>query len=122
VPGCGFSAILLPMDRDLQTLTVVKRLFPQILSGEKTSTIRWRERRIVPGILKLVCAGDPEIAALVDVFRCTDMPLSNAAAFLGRVQDWPDDVMLDGMREHYPDIQLSSTVQVVEFGLRRERV
>jgi hypothetical protein len=52
---------------------------------------------------------------VVEVFRCTDLPLSDAAAFVGRASEWPDDVMLAGMREHYPDIELSSAVQIIEF-------
>jgi len=41
--------------------------------------------------------------------------LGEAAQFVGRAQEWPDAIMLEGMREHYPEIQLSSIVQVVEF-------
>lgn len=99
----------------MQTLHVVPRLFPRILSGAKTSTIRWRERRIVSGPLKLVCEGE---SVVVEAVRCTRMPLSEAAAFVGRAEEWPDGVMSRGMREHYRDIELSSIVQVVEFRLR----
>lgn len=98
-----------------QTLTVVARLFPLILSGEKTSTIRWRETRIRPGPMLFRCETDPARTVSVVVSRCSDMPLSQAAAFVGRSEDWPDAVMLTGMRLHYPDIQLSSIVQVIEF-------
>lgn len=101
----------------MQTLDVVGRLFPQILSGEKNSTIRWRERHIVPGPLKFLCDGNEDEAVTVIVTRCTDMPLSQAAAFVGKQDEWPDEVMLESMREHYPRIELSSTVQVVEFEL-----
>ncbi len=104
-----------PMTQLIQSLEVVERLFPLILSGEKTSTIRWRERTIVPGPLKLMCEGEAGLSVVVEVYRCTTMPLCEAAPFVGRSDEWPDDVMLKGMREHYPDIQLSSTVQVVEF-------
>jgi hypothetical protein len=45
------------------------------------------------------------------------MPLSEAAAFVGRADEWPDAIMLEGMREHYPEIVLSDVVQVVEFKL-----
>lgn len=41
------------------------------------------------------------------------MRLSEAAVFLGKPGEWPDGVMLDGLREHYPDIQLPDIVQVV---------
>ena len=103
------------MSESIQSLGVVDRLFPLVLSGEKTSTIRWRERHIVPGPLRFVCDGDSNRTATVEVIRCTEMPLSEAAAFVGRSDDWPDDIMLEGMREHYPEIELSSIVQVVEF-------
>ena len=103
------------MSDSIQTLGVVDRLFPLIFSGEKTSTIRWGERSIVPGRLKFICDGEPGKFVEVEVFRCTEMPLSDAASFVGRANEWPDDVMLEGMREHYPEIQLSSIVQVVEF-------
>ncbi|WP_127900256.1 ASCH domain-containing protein [Solirhodobacter olei] len=105
------------MADDVQTLPVVARLFPEILSGEKTSTIRWREEVIRPGALRFVCEGASGRVADVMVMRCTDMPLSEAAAFVGRAADWPDPVMLDGMREHYPEITLADIVQVVEFRL-----
>jgi hypothetical protein len=51
----------------------------------------------------------------VAVFCCTKLPLYEAAAFVGRATEWPKDVMLSGMREHYADIELSSIVQIVEY-------
>ena len=42
------------------------------------------------------------------------MPLCEAAAFLGKTKEWPVDVMLADMRAHYPHIQLTDIVQVVE--------
>ncbi len=38
------------MNTSIQTLGLVARLFPAVVSGEKTSTIRWRETRIVPAL------------------------------------------------------------------------
>ncbi len=101
----------------MQILGVAERLFPAIVSGEKMSTIRWRERQIVPGVLTFVCDEQPEQTIEVKVFRCTKMPLSDAAAFVGKAAEWPDEDMLEGMREHYPAIKLSSIVQVIEFEL-----
>ncbi len=98
----------------MQTLGVVPRLFPEVLSGAKTSTIRWREARIRPGYMTYVCDGAPDRTVVVWVTRCTDVPLRDAAALVGRQDDWPDAVMLDGMREHYPAITLEDVVQVVE--------
>ena len=48
------------------------------------------------------------------MIRCTDIPLSQAATFLGREADWPKEIMLEGMREHYPDIEWDDLVQIVE--------
>lgn len=101
-------------EKPVQTLGVVPRLFPEILNGRKTATIRWRETRIAPGPMRYVCDGDPSKSVVVTVTRCTDMPLSNAAAHLGRSEDWPDAVLLAGMREHYPEIELTDVVQVIE--------
>ncbi|MEO4001099.1 ASCH domain-containing protein [Mesorhizobium sp. CAU 1732] len=98
----------------MQSLGVVPRLFPEIVNGEKQSTIRWREEPIEPGYMLYVCDGAPERTALVWVIAVTTMPLRDAAAYLGRERDWPDGVMLDGMREHYPAITLDDAVEIVE--------
>lgn len=98
----------------MQSLGVVPRLFSEILSGEKTSTIRWRERRITLGRMLYVCDGDPSRTAIVLVTKVTTMKLRDAAGYLGRQQDWPDDVMLEGMREHYPKITLDDSVEIIE--------
>ena len=103
------------MAQKIQSLAVVDRLFPLIVTGEKTSTIRWRERRIAPGRLRFFNQADPSKSVEVEVVRCTELPLGEAAQFVGRAQEWPDAIVLEGMREHYPEIQLSSIVQVVEF-------
>lgn len=101
------------MNTLIQTLGIVPRLFPEVLSGQKTSTIRWREQRIVPGPMRYVCDGDGR-SVTVTVVRCTDMPLASAATYLGKTEEWPPDVLLAGMREHYPQIELTDIVQVIE--------
>jgi hypothetical protein len=98
----------------MQKLDVVERLFPLVLSGEKTSTIRFKEQYIHVGAMVYWCDGNSTITVTVWVKRCTDMPLSEAAGFLGKSKEWPDEIMLAGMRVHYPGIQLSDIVQVVE--------
>ncbi len=98
----------------MQSLGVVNRLFAHILSGAKTSTIRWREAPTSLGPMRYVCEDAPDQTVVVDVVCCTDMPLQKAAAYLGMANEWPDEVMLAGMREHYPDIKLSDIVQVIE--------
>ena len=98
----------------MQTLGVVDRLFPQIVSGDKTATIRFREVRIVPGPMRYVCDHDASKTVVVNVVRCTDMALAEVAGYLGKSAEWPYDVMWSGMREHYPDIKMSDIVQVIE--------
>jgi len=34
--------------------------------------------------------------------------------YLGRSEEWPDEVMLAEMREHYPNIERAEIVQVIE--------
>ena len=98
----------------MQKLDVANRLFPLLLTGEKTSTIRFNEQRIRIGPMTYWCEGDSSKSVTVWVNRCTDMQLSEVAVYLNRVDDWPDDVMLNGMREFYPNIEISDTVQVIE--------
>jgi hypothetical protein len=100
--------------KPMQSLGIINRLFPHILSGTKTSTIRWRETPISLGPMRYTCDGAADQTVIVNVVRCTDMPLSEAATYLGMANEWPYDVMLAGMREHYPDIKLSDIVQVIE--------
>jgi hypothetical protein len=109
------------MKDSIQFLGVAARLYPLILSGEKTSTIRWQERHIVSGPLKFICDGDSSQTVEVEVYRCNDMPLSDAASFVGKADEWPDQAMLDGMREHYPEIEMLSIVQVIEYKLPMQK-
>ncbi len=51
---------------------------------------------------------------MVQVMKITSMPLRGVAKYLGCEGDWPDTVMLDGMREHYPTIMLDDMVDVIE--------
>ncbi|MCU1368394.1 MAG: hypothetical protein JWN39_4033 [Ilumatobacteraceae bacterium] len=97
-----------------QELEVVARLFPAVLAGTKRSTIRWREAEIKPGLMRYICAEDVGLTTIVWVERVTSMPLADAAAFLGMGAEWPPEIMLQGMREHYPDIHLDEIVQVIE--------
>jgi hypothetical protein len=98
----------------MQSLMIADRLYPLVLNGEKTHTIRWHETRIHPGTMRYVCDRDPEKTVVVLVTRCRDVPLSQAAMLVGKQDIWPDAIMLSGMREHYPDIELDDMVQVVE--------
>ena len=64
--------------------------------------------------MRYVCESDPTSNVIVKVTQCTDMPLNEVAAFVGKSDEWPDDVMLSGMQDHYPEIGMSDIVQVIE--------
>lgn len=98
----------------MQHLDVVDRLLPLLLQGFKTSTIRWQEAPISLGALEYRCESNPKVKVRVWVVKVTHMPLSAAAAYLGRAAEWSPDIMLIGMRAHYPSIELSDMVQVIE--------
>lgn len=97
----------------MQTLMIVPRLLPEVRAGLKRHTIRWRERAISPGPLCYINADDPQDIVNVRVTGVVSMPLSSVAAYLGKAAEWPDAVLLEGMREHYPEIRLDSEVEVI---------
>lgn len=61
------------------------------------------------------CLERPSRTLIVWVTKVTLLPLKDAAQFLGREKEWPSDVMLDGMREHYSEISLADQVEIVEY-------
>lgn len=97
----------------MQTLPIVSRLLPEVRAGQKRHTIRWRERAISPGPLCYINADDPHDTVNVWVTDVVSMPLSSVAEYLGKSAEWPDGVLLEGMREHYPAIRLDSVVEVI---------
>lgn len=97
----------------MQQLTLVPRLMPAVRGGEKTSTIRWREGKIVTGLLQLINQQDAADRVLVWVTRVETLRLDEVAAMLDKEAEWPDRVLLEGMREHYPTIHLRSRVQLI---------
>lgn len=97
----------------MQQLTLVPRLVPDVRSGAKTSTIRWQEGEIVTGLLKLVNEQDATDEIIVWVTKIETLRLNEVAERLGKEAEWPDVVLLEGMREHYPDMRLSSEVQLI---------
>jgi len=98
---------------EMQQLTLVPRLMPVVRRGEKTSTIRWQEGDIATGPLRLVNQQDEADTVIVWVTRIDTLRLNEVAAKLGKEHEWPDAVLLEGMREHYPAIRLSSEVQLI---------
>jgi len=111
--------------KTVQTLTLADRLFAPLVSGEKTSTIRWREQRIASGPLKFICMDVPSNTADVIVSRCSDMALRDVASFLQRSAEWPDDEMLSSMKDLLRNslrLTESSPKQIFEIGQSESRV
>ena len=109
----SWHAIIKTATEGLQQLVLVNRLVPSVLDGTKTSTIRWNEAPVTPGLLRYVGDEQPHPSVIVMVTDCTSLLLSDAAQHLGRQAEWPPSVMLAGMREHYPTIELTDTNTVV---------
>lgn len=97
----------------LQYLEIVPRLLPDVRAGRKRHTIRWRECEIVPGPMLYVNAQDAYDTVMVCVTQVEKMPLFDVAARLGKSVEWPDALLLEGMREHYPRIEMDSEVAVI---------
>ncbi|MDF0733033.1 ASCH domain-containing protein [Pseudomonas entomophila] len=97
----------------MQSLEIVPRLLPEVRSGRKQHTIRWRERNVVPGPMLYVNSENSCDTLVVWVTQVETMPLRSVARYLNRTGEWPDPVLLEGMREHYPEINLDSEVEVI---------
>ncbi|CCF10048.1 hypothetical protein PANA5342_2655 [Pantoea ananatis LMG 5342] len=104
----------------MQMLNIVPRLMTALRAGEKRHTIRWQEQKITPGPLCYVSNEDPATWVIVDVAQVVTMPLSSVAHYLGKGDEWPDAVLLAGMQEHYPAIQLDSQVEVIHHSAPRQ--
>ncbi|WP_034917193.1 ASCH domain-containing protein [Erwinia sp. 9145] len=97
----------------MQSLKIVPRLISEVRAGSKTHTIRWCERVITPGPMLYINTEDATDSVEVLVTGVSRMPLSAVAEFLGKTEEWPDAVLLAGMREHYPDINMVAGVEVI---------
>ncbi|EMH4161171.1 hypothetical protein RJ498_000370 [Pluralibacter gergoviae] len=97
----------------MQRLLIVPRLMPEVRAGKKRHTIRWQEAAIHPGPLLYINTACPDDVVRVTVTHVITLPLSRVAAHLDKTDAWPDSVLLEGMREHYPAIELNSLVEVI---------
>lgn len=65
-----------------------------------------------------VNARDPSDTVMVWVTHVEKMPLSDVAGRLVKSTLWPDTEQLEGMREHYPCIEMDYEVVVIHlFGV-----
>ena len=67
----------------------------------------------MPGPMLYVNVRDASDTVMVWVTRVDKKPLSDVAGRLGKSTEWPDAELLEGMREHYPCIEMDSEVVVI---------
>ncbi|MBY4890687.1 ASCH domain-containing protein [Pantoea sp. DY-15] len=84
-----------------------------VRSGLKSHTIRWHDKEIIPGPMLQVNASDSSWTVLVIVTEVKEMSLSSVATYLGKQSEWTEDVLLLGMREHYPENELNFMVGTI---------
>jgi hypothetical protein len=98
----------------MQMLELVDRRFPALLSGRKTSTIRWNEGVIKPGFLLYVsCSGKER--AIVWVNEVNRIPLRDIGKKIGYDAHHKDENhTLELMRLHYPAITLDTEIDLIE--------
>lgn len=95
------------MMEDIQTLELVDRRWPALLSGEKLDTIRLNEGEVELGLLRYIACDDKTKQAYVWVTHVEYMPLK-------AVPNEPDkDDLLRRMKMHYPNIELDTEILFV---------
>lgn len=94
----------------IQTLELADSLFPQLLAGEKTRTLRWREGDVRPGYLLYYSYDNPAWKVLVWVTGCREAPMSEMAP----LYDMSPESLHKAMSRHYSEIEIDSPVTLVE--------
>ncbi len=103
-----------------QRMALPESMFSSLIFDATMSTIRWNESFIKPGELVLYSEEKPHIETRVQVTRVTQMPLTQVARFLGKVEEWDEAWLLMDMQRYYPQICSGDNVQVIEFFMLEE--
>lgn len=96
---------------NLQRLELADELFPDLMSGKKTDTLRWNEGTFELGYLEFYSKKDISRRATVLVTGIRKGTLSSFARHYGQSVE----LLLLRMQKHYPDITLNDGVTLVEF-------
>lgn len=67
----------------------------------------------MPGPMLYVSVQDLFDTVMMCVTQVEKMTLYDVAARPGKSAEWPDAELLEGMREHYPSIEMDSEVTVI---------
>lgn len=96
----------------LQRLELAKDLFPSVMNGKKTDTLRWnKEGPFELGFLEFYAEGNPSLKATVLV---TGLQKGNMAKFAPRY-NMNAEQLTESMQKHYPDITIDAPMTLVEF-------
>lgn len=95
----------------LQRLELADDLFPDLMSGKKTDTLRWNEGDIELGYLEFYSAGNIGKRATVLVTGIRKGTLESFAKHYSMTAD----ALVTKMKKHYPDITASDKMTLIEF-------
>lgn len=95
----------------LQRLELADDLFPDVISGKKTDTLRWNEGDIELGYLEFYSESNIGKRATVLV---TGLRKGTLESFAKHYRTTIDLLVLS-MKKHYPDIKATDKVTLVEF-------
>lgn len=97
--------------KNIQKLELADIFFPDLLSGNKTRTLRWNEHQIKKGFLIFYTNISPPKTACVWVTSVKDMKLQDSAPLYNMT---PKELH-ESMLAHYPDIKENSMVSYIEY-------
>lgn len=95
----------------MQSLELADSLFPAVLDGSKTKTLRWNEPVPECGPLLFYSFDNPDMNAVVTVTSVENVMFDCAEAEYGMT---PSE-LYQSMLKHYPDIPLDAEMQIVRF-------
>lgn len=95
----------------IQKLELAKDLFPKMISGAKTNTLRWNEGIIEEGFLLFYAENNINLSATVWVNRVTTSSMKNFAC----KYNMSAKALHSSMLRHYPDIKIDSIVSFIEY-------
>lgn len=101
------------MLNNTQKLELVDRYFVDLFSGRKANTKRYGEEAVVNGYVVFEASNDKNLKALVWVYDVQTMPLKDVVVLFPEEEGTDPHALLERMKKHYSDIQMTSEIMVV---------
>lgn len=102
---------------NIQTLMLAEDLFPALVTGQKTVTIRTGDRDIKLGKLRFAST-EGRIPVDVDVYRVTKTYMCELSDDLAQRDGAANATeMFEAMKRFYPNINWDSVITIVEFNI-----